>query len=242
VKTLGQFCSVARALDVLGERWSLLIVRELLSGSHRFSEIRRGIPRISRTMLSTRLRELTDVGVLERKPSDDGTIYELTAAGRELESVVREVGVWGQRWLPRTLPREELDADTLVWDIRRRVRADALPETPIVARIELTDVRGRAGAIPPPAPHRGLAVRREPRLPRRAPHPRLPPDADRLVARRSLAPGRTLGGNDRRGPSRVGPRVPVLVSPLRLRGRLARHRLSTGRALGCARVARALHR
>ncbi len=145
VKSIGQFCSIARALDVLGERWSLLIVRELLCGSHRFGDIRRGIPRISRTMLSARLRELVDVGVLVRADGDAGPSYELTEAGRELEAVVRDLGVWGQRWLPRTLPREELDADTLLWDIRRRVRTDALPQQPVVARIELSDVRGRAG-------------------------------------------------------------------------------------------------
>jgi DNA-binding HxlR family transcriptional regulator len=145
VKALGQFCSIARALDVLGERWSLLVVREILCGSHRFGDIRRGIPRISRTMLSARLRELVDAGVLARTAGDGGPIYELTQAGRELETVVRDLGVWGQRWLPRSLPREELDVDTLLWDVRRRIRVDALPRTPMVARIELSDVRGRAG-------------------------------------------------------------------------------------------------
>jgi DNA-binding HxlR family transcriptional regulator len=145
VKTLGQFCSIARALDVLGERWSLLIVRELLCGSRRFGDIQRGIPRISRTMLSARLRELLDVGVIERATAEGAPAYDLTEAGRELEAVVRDLGVWGQRWLPRALPREELDADVLLWDIRRRVRAEALPETPVVARVDLSDVRGRAG-------------------------------------------------------------------------------------------------
>jgi DNA-binding HxlR family transcriptional regulator len=146
VKVLGQFCSIARALDVLGERWSLLVVREVLSGSHRFVEIRRGIPRISRTMLSARLRELVEMGVLARRSDGSGPTYDLTEAGRELESVVRDLGVWGQRWLPRTLPRDELDADALLWDVRRRVRVDALPPTPIVVRVELSDVPSRDGA------------------------------------------------------------------------------------------------
>jgi DNA-binding HxlR family transcriptional regulator len=145
MKSLGQFCSIARTLDVLGERWSLLIVRELLCGSRRFGDIRRGIPRISRTMLSARLRELADVGVIERNAEDSATSYVLTDAGMELEAVVRDLGVWGQRWLPRTLPREDLDADALVWDIQRRVCRDALPKAPIVVRIELSDVQGRAG-------------------------------------------------------------------------------------------------
>jgi DNA-binding HxlR family transcriptional regulator len=145
VKALGQFCSIARSLDVLGERWSLLVVREVLCGSQRFAEIRRGIPRISRTMLSARLKELVDAGVLTRQDDTSGPTYELTQAGRELESIVGALGTWGQRWLPRTLPPEELDADALVWDMRRRVRAEALPPTPVVVRIERSDVRGRAG-------------------------------------------------------------------------------------------------
>jgi DNA-binding HxlR family transcriptional regulator len=145
VKTLGQFCSISRSLDVLGERWSLLVVREVLLGSRRFGDIRRGIPRISRTMLSARLRELVDVGVLARVAGGGVPTYELTKAGRELESVVRDLGVWGQRWLPRTLPNDELDADALLWDVRRRISLDALPPTPVVVRIELSDARGRAG-------------------------------------------------------------------------------------------------
>jgi DNA-binding HxlR family transcriptional regulator len=145
MKGFGQFCSIARALDVLGERWTLLVVRELLCGSQRFTEIRRGIPRISRTMLSARLRELADVGAVVRRDDDEGPRYELTAAGRELFGVVRELGAWGQRWLPRTLDHDDLDADVLLWDMQRRVDAAALPEQPVVARIELTDAahRGR---------------------------------------------------------------------------------------------------
>jgi DNA-binding HxlR family transcriptional regulator len=143
VKRLGQFCSIARSLDVLGQRWSLLIVREVLLGSRRFGDVRRGIPRISRTMLSARLRELVDLGVLERHDGKGGPTYDLTSAGRELEAVVRNLGVWGQRWLPRTLPREELDADALLWDVQRRVRGDALPAEPILIRLELSSGRSR---------------------------------------------------------------------------------------------------
>ena len=143
MKALGQFCSIARTLDVLGERWSLLIVREVLCGSHRFSDIQRGIPRISRTMLSARLRKLVDMGVLACTTPEGSPVYELTNAGRELEAIVRDLGIWGQRWLPRTLPREELDADALLWDVQRRISTEALPPTPIVVRIELTDPRAR---------------------------------------------------------------------------------------------------
>lgn len=144
MKSYGQFCSIARALDLLGERWTLLIVRELLCGSRRFGEIRRGIPHVSRTMLSARLRELADAGVIEARDGAPGPEYDLTAAGRELAAVVRELGTWGQRWLPRELHAGELDPRALVWDIRRRVRRDALPEKPLVVCIDLTDVRGPA--------------------------------------------------------------------------------------------------
>jgi len=132
----GQFCSVARALDLVGERWTLLIVRELLSGSVRFNDIRRGIPRISRTVLSARLRDLTAAGVIRRV---DGPSYELTGEGRELGTLVRDLGIWGQRWLPRTLPREQLDADALLWDMHRGVRTKELPATPVVVRIEFSE-------------------------------------------------------------------------------------------------------
>ena len=142
--TYGQFCSFARSLDLLGERWTLLIVRELLSGSTRFNDIRRGIPRISRTMLSARLRDLVDSGVVARGAGRNGPTYELTREGQELAGVVRELGTWGQRWLPRTLPRQELDADMLLWDMHRRVRMEELPSTPVVTRIEFSDLRGRA--------------------------------------------------------------------------------------------------
>src|SRR5208283_2290290 len=104
MKSYGQFCSFARALDLFGERWTLLVVRELLSGSARFNDIRRGIPRVSRTMLSARLRELVDAGVATKALASDGPTYTLTEAGRELAGTVRELGTWGQRWLPRTLP------------------------------------------------------------------------------------------------------------------------------------------
>ncbi len=138
MKSYGQFCSVARALDLLGERWTLLVVRELLSGSTRFGEIRRGVPRISRTMLTERLRQLLDAGVILRHGERGAPSYALTAAGQELALVVQELGTWGQRWLPRNLPRQELDAEALLWDVRRRVRTDELPARPVVIRIELS--------------------------------------------------------------------------------------------------------
>src|SRR5262245_17807740 len=142
VKGYGQFCSIARALDLLGERWTLLIVRELLCGSRRFGDVRRGIPRISRTMLAARLRELVDAGAVERHGGEDGPEYRLTRAGEELASVVRALGRGGERWLARDLHARRLDARALIWDIHLRVRHEALPDRPLVVCIELGDVRG----------------------------------------------------------------------------------------------------
>jgi DNA-binding HxlR family transcriptional regulator len=139
-RSYGQFCSIARALDLLGERWTLLVVRELLCGSRRFSDIQRGIPRISKTMLSARLKELLDAHVIAKEGADG---YRLTPAGEELFAVVRELGTWGQRWLPRDLPKDELDLDTLAWDMHRRVSREVLPTAPVVARIEVSGSRAR---------------------------------------------------------------------------------------------------
>src|SRR5580693_1941133 len=95
----GQFCSIARAHEALGGRWTLLIVRELLCGGRRFNTIRRGIPRISRTMLSERLQALVDVGAVGRSDGPGGPEYSLTPAGEELAGLVTAFGAWGQRWL-----------------------------------------------------------------------------------------------------------------------------------------------
>src|SRR5271168_4807146 len=123
----GQFCSVARAHEALGGRWTLLIVRELLCGSRRFNDIRRGIPRISRTMLSERLQALADIGVVTRIGGRHGPEYVLTDAGLELAGMVGALGTWGQRWLPRRPDDEDLDLEPLLIDMQRRVKVSALP-------------------------------------------------------------------------------------------------------------------
>src|SRR5438105_13094614 len=91
-----QFCPVAKAMELLDERWTLLIVRELVTGSQHFNELRRGVPRMSPTLLSRRLAQLARAGVVDRH--DDGT-YVLTQAGRELRPVVEALGAWGIRWI-----------------------------------------------------------------------------------------------------------------------------------------------
>jgi DNA-binding HxlR family transcriptional regulator len=133
----GQFCSIARAHEVLGGRWTLLVVRELLCGSRRFNDIRRGIPRISRTMLSERLQELAAVRVVARIDGEHGPEYVLTDAGKELMALVSALGTWGQRWMPRQPKDEDLDLDPLLVDMQRRVRFEALPKDPIVVRFEI---------------------------------------------------------------------------------------------------------
>src|SRR5687767_11673368 len=124
----GQFCSIARAHEVLGGRWTLLVVRELLSGSRRFNDIRRGIPRISRTMLSERLQALIFAGVATRVDGVQGPEYELTQAGRELTGLVGQLAQWGQRWLPRQAVDEDLDVEPVLLDMRRRVRFASIPK------------------------------------------------------------------------------------------------------------------
>lgn len=137
MSSYGQFCSIARAHQAIGGRWTVLVVRELLCGSRRFNDIRRGIPRISRTMLSERLQELVEAGVAIRAQGTAGPEYELTAAGRELGEVVLALGRWGQRWLPRRAGQEDLDVEPLLLDMQRRVRHGALPAAPFVVRFEI---------------------------------------------------------------------------------------------------------
>ena len=128
---------MARAHEVLGGRWTLLVVRELLCGSRRFNDIRRGIPRISRTMLSERLQALAFAGAVSRLDGAHGPEYALTEAGEELASLVSALGAWGQRWLPRQPAAEDLDLEPLLIDMQRRVRFEALPRDPLVVRFEI---------------------------------------------------------------------------------------------------------
>lgn len=133
----GQFCAVARTQEILGGRWTMLIVRELLCGSRRFNDIRRGIPRVSRTMLSERLQELILAGAVNRADGKYGPEYTLTTAGLELAPLVGALAIWGQRWLPRNPQDEDIDLDPLLADMQRRVRLTALPKDPLIMRFEI---------------------------------------------------------------------------------------------------------
>jgi DNA-binding HxlR family transcriptional regulator len=134
----GQFCPVSRGAEIFAERWTPLILRELLNGSHRFSELQLGLPRISRNLLTQRLVSLATSGVIERRPAERGRgfSYHLTPAGEELRPVVEALGAWGYRWGGADLPSKQLDPVLLMWFIRRRVHVRAVRRTRIVIRFD----------------------------------------------------------------------------------------------------------
>lgn len=140
----GQFCTVARGAEVLGERWTLLVVRELLCGSTRFNELRRGLPRMSTTLLSTRLRQLEALGVVHRTVDGRATTYRLTDAGEALRPIVMAIGHWGAEWIGSRLETGHLDAGFLMWDVRRFVRVDKMPgDRRVVVFFHFADARER---------------------------------------------------------------------------------------------------
>src|SRR6187200_381521 len=138
----GQFCTVARGSEIFGERWTPLVVRELLCGSRRFNDIRRGVPRMSPTLLTERLRKLEEMGIIERRRGEEGWEYHPTAAGEELRPIVLALGHWGARWIGSRLKREQLDAGFLMWDIRRFARLDEFPgDRRVVIHFVFSDAR-----------------------------------------------------------------------------------------------------
>jgi DNA-binding HxlR family transcriptional regulator len=142
MKGYGSFCPIAKAAEILAERWTFLILRELLLGTRHFNDIRRGVPRVSPTLLSKRLRFLCENGVvaLEQTPGVQGSEYRVTQAGEELRPFIEMAGHWGQRWVRSELTREELDPGELMWYIHRHFQMDRLPPGRVVLRIEFTDV------------------------------------------------------------------------------------------------------
>jgi DNA-binding HxlR family transcriptional regulator len=135
----GQFCPVAKAMEVLDERWTLLIVRELLLGSTRFNELRRGVPKMSPALLSKRLRALERAGVVRRTDEGGRSSYLLTESGHELRSIVDALGAWGVRWVGE-LGSEDLDPHLLMWDMRRTVPVDRWPRARTVVAFRFDDV------------------------------------------------------------------------------------------------------
>ena len=131
----GQYCPVSRALDVLGERWSMLIVRDMLIGATRFNDLARGLPGLSRSLLTKRLRQLEHAGVVERLLGH----YLLTDAGRDLRPIIFGLGDWGARWAFADPDPEELDAELLVWWMHTRLDTSSIPGKRQVIHLRFTD-------------------------------------------------------------------------------------------------------
>jgi len=126
-----QFCPVAMAAELLCTRWTMVLLREMIAGSTRFNDLRRGVPKMSPTLLSQRLKELEAAGVIERRElrSEKGLFeYRLTESGKDLQTVVEAMGFWGQRWVEASLSLKNLDPSLLMWDMRRNLNASPLPD------------------------------------------------------------------------------------------------------------------
>ena len=135
MKTHGQYCPIAKSVEVLGERWSILVMRELLIGSTKFNDLARGLPGMSRTMLSKRLRELETGGLVERLDGE----YHLTPAGQELRPIVFGLGAWGEKWLLQEPTPAELDPVSLMWHAHARLDTSELPDRRFVIAFEMDD-------------------------------------------------------------------------------------------------------
>lgn len=141
VKTYGEYCPIAMGAEAIGDRWTPLILRELICGSQRFTDIHRGIPRMSRTLLAQRLKQLERIGVVERRP---GPTYHLTPAGADLEVVVWGLGEWAMQWLFGDPMKEHLDGGHLMWRVRQRIVDEELPEHRVVIQFDFPGAhRGR---------------------------------------------------------------------------------------------------
>jgi DNA-binding HxlR family transcriptional regulator len=143
MKGYSTYCPVAKAAEILTDRWTLLLVRDLLLGARHFNDFRRSIPLITPAVLSKRLGTLQEVGIVTHEISGKGGRWEyrLTEAGRELKPFVDAAGTWGQRWARSKLPHGELHPSTLIWDIHRFLKTEHLPAGRTVMYFEFTDLR-----------------------------------------------------------------------------------------------------
>jgi DNA-binding HxlR family transcriptional regulator len=143
MSSYGQFCPIAKTSEILGERWTNLVVRELGAGSDSFNDLRKGLPQMSPSLLSTRLKSLEAAGVVERRENDEGVRYTLTEAGQELKPIILQMGVWGQRWARSNLERDDLDPSMLMWDIHRTMNAAYFGTERAVLLFEFSDYTSR---------------------------------------------------------------------------------------------------
>ncbi len=130
MKGYGQFCPMAKATEIIGERWTLLVLRELLLGTTRFNDFQRALARMSPTLLSKRLKHLEENGIVVRKKlsGQKGSEYRLTAAGKELAPLLEVLAVWGMRWARGQLTDDELDVEFLMRELQRRLQTECLPD------------------------------------------------------------------------------------------------------------------
>jgi DNA-binding HxlR family transcriptional regulator len=138
-----QFCPVAMAAEVLCTRWTMVLVRELVAGTTRFNDLRRGVPKMSPALLSTRLKELEMAGIVERRPvpAEKGVYgYHLTDAGKDLRPLVETLGLWGQKWVESSATLKNLDPSLLMWDMRRNLNPAPLPDRRVVVQFEYADL------------------------------------------------------------------------------------------------------
>lgn len=138
-----QFCPVSKAMELLDERWTMLVIRELVTGSRKFNDLRRGLPRMSPTLLSKRLSQLTRAGIIERRSDGNEMHYLLTPAGHELRPIVEALGAWGVRWIGH-LGEGDLDPSLLLWDMHRNVDHTAVPRARTVVYFTFPDVAARS--------------------------------------------------------------------------------------------------
>ena len=127
--TYNQFCPVAMAAEIVCSKWTPLVLRELLAGSARFNDLRRGVPKMSPTLLSKRLKELEQAGVISAHKKTPGGVaeYKLTPAGEDLRDTIMSLGIWGQRWIESSLSLKNLDPSLLMWDMRRNIVPTLIP-------------------------------------------------------------------------------------------------------------------
>jgi len=135
----GQFCPVAKATEILGERWTPLIIRELLCDPQSFNNLRKGMPLMSPSLLSSRLKTLESAGIVRRDKTGRGIVYSLTESGVELRPIIEQLGVWGQRWARSDLSRKDLDPSLLMWDMHRNIDTSYFTSDRNVLRFEFVD-------------------------------------------------------------------------------------------------------
>jgi DNA-binding HxlR family transcriptional regulator len=168
-RSYGQYCGVTTAVELIGERWALLIVRDLLVGPRRYTDLKQGLPKIPTNILSTRLKELQEGGVVRRVPlANCGLVYELTRYGRELEPIVLALGRWGFAQMGEPAPEDVVTADSLTMALRTAFRPEVAASVPpvdfevhvadVALRVQVDGSQLRIAQLAPPAPPVGGRV------------------------------------------------------------------------------------